>query len=515
MDWIALQAAMTRDTAMPQRASRLQALEAVLDGRQYDHLPYAFSEERSAGGEYVPLRQRRPSARTGLCRVVVEDAVSLLFSEGHWPALKATSPATVDGLAAIAKATRLNDVMLEAATRGSVGSVVIRLRALSGKPFVDVLSTACMAPEWEPDDPDVLLRVTERYIVTGSDLAAQGYQILSQQRAARYWFQRTWDDANETWYVPVALSATGAAAVPRIDDERSVNHGLGFVPLVWVRNLPSSRRDGPDGACTFECAIDTVIETDYLLSQGGRALKYASDPTLVIKAGESDGSTPARTGGAANALELPPTGDAKLLEINGASARAVLEHVQVLRACALETMHGNRAHADKLSAATSGRSIELMMSGLIWLADRMRVSYGEGALLDLLRMICAMTAKLETGLSAGGVEHHDLDPDGLELRWAPWMPVMPQDMLTTAQALVTGYAGGVLSQQTAVQTFAGLLNVEDAKEEARQVLVEQAAKASAAAAAAKLQAEAAAAASATVVRSAANEGRTETRQTTA
>ncbi len=515
MDWIALQDSMPRDRDMPERAFRLQALEAVLDGRQYDSLPYPFSAEKSPGGEYVPLGQRRPSARTGLCRVVVEDAVSLLFSEGHWPAMRCADETTADALAGIAKAVRLNETMLEAATRGAVGSVAIRFRAIKGKPFLDVLPTACMTPAWSVDDPDLLESVTERYVVRGRDLIAQGYAIRQQDREVRYWFQRTWDATDETWFLPVPVSATGDAAVLRIDATRTVNHDLGFVPIVWVRNLPSSRRDGPDGACTFEVAIDTVIETDYLLSQGGRALKYASDPTLVIVEGKVDANQPVRTGGAASALSLPPEGDAKLLEINGQSAKAVLEHVQALRACALETMHGNRAHADKLSAATSGRSIELMMSGLIWLADRLRISYGEGALIDVLRMVCAASHALEAGIVVGGTTYKGLNPDGLELRWAPWMPVMPQDMLTTAQALVTGYAGGVLSQQTAIHTYAGLLNVDDAEAEAKQVLAEQAVKAQAAADMAQKQVEAKAAADATAVRQAANVGRSETRQTTA
>ena len=68
-----------------------------------------------------------------------------------------------------------------------------------------------------------------------------------------------------------------------IDEARSVQHGLGFVPMVWIRNLPgqSSTGDAVDGACTFRAAIETQIEIEYQLSQAGRGLKYSSDPTLV------------------------------------------------------------------------------------------------------------------------------------------------------------------------------------------------------------------------------------------
>ena len=38
MDWLALQSRMPRDTAVSRRSFRLAALEAVLEGRQYDVL---------------------------------------------------------------------------------------------------------------------------------------------------------------------------------------------------------------------------------------------------------------------------------------------------------------------------------------------------------------------------------------------------------------------------------------------------------------------------------------------
>ena len=70
------------DTGMPARVGRLDILRRVLDGTLYDNLPYQFHEERNGAGEYVPLRLRRPSVRYGLCRIVVEDSVALLFSAG-------------------------------------------------------------------------------------------------------------------------------------------------------------------------------------------------------------------------------------------------------------------------------------------------------------------------------------------------------------------------------------------------------------------------------------------------
>ena len=456
MDWLALQARLPRDADLPARSNRLGALEAVLEGRQYDVLPFAFSRERSDAGEYVPLDERRPSVRTGLCRVVVEDSVSLLFSEGHWPEIGAADPRTVQALVDLVRETHLNDIMLDAATRGSVGSVALLLRAVQRRPFIEVLATRFLTPRWSLKDPGTLECVTERYKVAASDLTTMGYNV--DPAAGLMWFERCWDDIAETWYLPVPVEQP--APVRRVDHERTVVHDLGFVPIVWIRNISGGGgydRDAADGACTFSAAIDTVIEADYLLSQAGRGLKYGSDPTLVLKdpgAGLGGAANAVRSGGAASALTLPPEGDAKLLEINGNAAAAVLAHVQELRAIALEAMHGNRAHGDRLSNAQSGRAIEMMFQGLIWLADRLRISYGECGLLALMRMVCAASGRVRGGLQIAGKDQVDLDAAGLSLVWPSWFPTTFADRQAQASTVATLVASGIIDRQAAFDIVA-------------------------------------------------------------
>jgi len=212
------------------RTRRLELMRRVLEGTLYDALPYEFHDERSASGEYIPLRRRRPSVRYALARVVVEDSVALLFSAGHFPEVASPDAAVRDALGRVARDCRLNQVMTEAAIRGSVGSCCLLLRVLQGRVFVDVLDTAWLTPLWQADAPDVLECVTERYKVPGRELQALGYEVADPGGA--YWFQRRWDSEAETWFVPLAV---GAAGVPAVDAGRSVRHGLGFVPMVWIR----------------------------------------------------------------------------------------------------------------------------------------------------------------------------------------------------------------------------------------------------------------------------------------
>ena len=170
---------------------------------------------------------------------------------------------------------------------------------------------------------------------------------------------RSWD----TKARPGSCRCRSAADRADIDEAARVTHGLGFVPVVWIRNLPgpSATGDADDGACTFRAAIETQIEIDYQLSQAGRGLKYSSDPTLLIKEPATTDSEIVK--GAGNALVVSEKGDAKLLEIGGTASAAVIEYVRTLREFALESVHGNRANADRLTAAQSGRALELMNQG--------------------------------------------------------------------------------------------------------------------------------------------------------
>jgi hypothetical protein len=235
-------------------------------------------------------------------------------------------------------------------------------------------------------------------------------------------------------------------------------HGLGFVPMVWIKNLPGG--DAIDGAPTFRTeTINTVIEIDYLLSQGRRGLRYASDPTLLIKepAAGADGEI---VKGAANAIVVDKDGDAKLLEINGTASQALIDWFKMLRELALESMHGNRVSPEKLSAAQSGRAMEMMNQALVWLADRLRISYGEGGLLSLLRMIVRASSSRE--LTIAGDTYKDLDAGkAISLIWPAWFPPTAQDRNQIAATLKTHTDAGHMSRETAMKTIAPIYDVED------------------------------------------------------
>ncbi|PYD63551.1 phage portal protein [Gluconacetobacter entanii] len=505
MDWKQLKDTYPKDQDLPVRANRLTALMRVRDCTQYDDIENPFSSEYNGAGEYIPLDQRRPSVRTNLCATVVDESASLVFGEMHWPSLIADEQSVGEVMAALDRECALPAVMIEAVIAGSVGSSALLVEVVDRVPCVSMHDTRYLTPEW--DATNALVRVTECYKVKGADLSAQGWKIPADDAQTVFWWRREWGTQECRVYVPTRV----ADGLPeRVDTRRTTQHGLGFVPWVWMANM--AQPGTVDGPCTFERAIDTVIECDYLLSQSGRGLKYSADPKLVIKASagdpagaDGDGGT---TGGSASALTLPLDGDAKLLEINGDASGAMLNQYRELRAIVLEQIHGNRAHADKISAAQSGRAMEMMCQSLVWLADRLRLSYGEYGLLALYRMICRFSHALKGGIRIGGQDHVALDDAGLALQWPPYFPSTDPELLQLAQGLATAVASGFMSNETACSIYAAKVGTASPQDEWNRVLDELSdpvliAKRQAAASAAKTD------------RKAAGSGSTETRQVTA
>lgn len=470
MPFKSLKSRVAQDRDLPARAFDLAWLRRVIDGTLYDDLPHSFHEERNDAGEYIPIRHRRPSVRYALCRLVVEDAISMLFSEGHFPGIAVEEPGTKAALERIMRESQFNLRMIEAATSGSVGSVCLWLRILEGRIFVEALDTEYLTPRWNPARPDELVAVQEKRKVDGRVLAEMGYSIPQDRLAVAHWFMRRWDATYETWYQPWPVMDTEAE--PIIDDTATIEHGLGFVPMIWIKNLPGG--NAIDGPATFPPeAIDTQIEIDYLLSQGGRGLKYSADPTLLIKEPAQSEGPLVRS--ASNAIVVSADGDAKLLEINGTASAAIIEYARHLRELAIESAHGNRSNADKISAAQSGRAMELLNQALVWLADRLRITYGIGGLQALLQMIIKASQKMPLAYR-DGTRVGALAQEPVTLVWPPWYAPTAGDKAQIAGTLRIHTDAGHMSQETAIKTVAPLYDVADVEEEIARVRAEQEAR---------------------------------------
>jgi len=460
----AISALLPTDPDYPPRARTLDIRHRVLMGTLYDLIEYEFHQEVSGSDEYIPLQKRAPSVRYGLCRLVVDETTAMLFGEGRFPVLACEDEATRDALATISGDCGLVRAMREAALLGSCGSVAILMRMLSDRPYFSVMRTDYLTPVWKPAAPDQLQMVREQYKVRGRQLFALGYDVPNDD--TEWWVRRDWSETEEIWYLPLSKTDQADGKPFLRDAGRTVIHSLGFVPMVWMRNLPGG--DDVDGCCTFALAIETGIEIDYLLSQGARGLKYASDPKLVIS---SDGELPPISGGSSQALVLGEAGKATLLEIDGTAANTIIEYVRALREMALETIHGNRTSSDKISGAQSGRAMEMMHQALINLVDQLRDSYGTNGLLPLARMVVAAGATRT--IKVFGADLAFKVGERVTLQWPPYFQMTQSDMQEEASTLSTLRTAGLISQESGVKIVCETQDIADLAAEMARIKADE------------------------------------------
>jgi hypothetical protein len=167
---------------------------------------------------------------------------------------------------------------------------------------------------------------------------------------------------------------------------------------------------------------------------------------------------------ASRALKIGPNDAADLLEISGTASAAVLAYVAAIREYSLELCGGNRTSPEKLSGAQSGRAMELMNQSLIWLANQLRTSYGEGALMSLLKMVLAANRTVELTIGDQKYKRGGLPaPDSvtITLKWPPWYQPTAADHSNEAGAIKTYRDAGVLSRESGVRFFQHDLDIED------------------------------------------------------
>lgn len=507
-------------TGLPDRALTMLVRHKILDGSFYDVLRYQFFQERGPGDRPILLAERAPNVRMGTNTIInaVEDQDFMLFGEGQFPGIDTPDPDTKQIIEALIDETDLAAVMREAAFGGSCGSAAVRIHlSKTGRIHFKYFDTTYLTPTWDDDDPDVLVKVEERRRVLGLTLAAAGYAIPKDNLRSWYWFLRVWDAQAETWYVPwlVDSDTEDKPHDPVPDEDRTVLHRLGFVPMVWIRNLHGG--DDVDGGCQWSTVVDDCIQIDYLMSQLGRSLKYQADPFLLIKEppvetimnptnglAEVDlkGDETAQLAAAGDLYKGPNSmltvnsmdgGGAEWLELKGTSAQATTDYCKTLKSAANETIHGNRIDPEKIGAGPRGsKALEMVNNGLVMLADQLRASYGEKGLKQLIAMFVRIvalrpgTVKVKGEVVPTTVGATPLSD--LHLNWAHWYSPTPQDLLTQAQGLVAQIKAGFMSRERALKIIASdydiddiqaelvLIKEETASEDARRIAFEEAGK---------------------------------------
>ncbi len=445
------------------REQKLFILHKFLDNSIYDKLA-PFNEEFS-GGNYIPLNQRRPSVIFPLPKIIVNDSVAMLFGDEHFPVLKCPKDheSTINYLDYMGRESKLNAAMVCAAKRGSCGSVCVLVKVINRKFYFDSLHTRYLNPIFDWENPGILKRLQERRKLDGYTLRSIGYSVKNDNLPKPFIVIREWTTEDEIYYKPYLLEDEQKENFrPSVDNERSSKHGLGFLPAIWIKNVPAC--EAIDGECTFEAACEIAVEISYQLSQHGRLLRYNADPTLVIKEPSSLEGNQIFKG--IGTLNLDSDGDAYLLEMKGSITDAVLAYCEKLRKYALESVRGNRSDPDMLKTAMSGKALQFLNHPLISLVSEMRLTYGDG-LLAIYKMVLAICQSNLFDIDYGDAKPNFKENCGehLELDWPDWYPQTSQDDLQEAQTTVSYLGAGVISKQTATESVADKYHIADVSKE--------------------------------------------------
>lgn len=276
------------------RFLRIARLQAYMDGTQYAGMPSWFDDA-------YPLAMRGPSVVEPIAGDAAESFGDFLFGDGRQPFITAKSEegddeeTIEDPLALDEEQTeafdrhvrRLIDVAqlipawreaLENALGASSVAVIGCVR--DGKVEIDVQDSKCSKPKWIKGKPGVVESLEIKYPYL--------YEFYNDKE--RRWevecrlFRRVIDDKADTTFKPIKApkdgSDPGEKWVP--DKDLTVEHGLGFCPVVWY--APNRRHVTDydfDGDAIHANLLDEIDALNRGLSQRNRAALYSGDPQLV------------------------------------------------------------------------------------------------------------------------------------------------------------------------------------------------------------------------------------------
>lgn len=455
-----------------QRSRRFSRASQFYWGNQYEDL-YDWEDD-------VALEKKKPKVHIRLVKDAVDDAAAHLFGEGQKPEFSVEKlPGDIEInngeegeenenkkrldeinsiLSDLMKGSGLDDELLEIARLGNLhGTVAVGFHVFDDRVDVEVIKVADTKPTFGRDDRrravelDIgfreLLELDERWLEVQED------RDTGEEK--RYHHRRIWKPNEIVEFKPIEEEGREVEDAEQldwtVDPERTVEHELGFVPAVWIQNLPVSG-DIDGQAIVEEPERKIEEEINYTLSQTGRALRYNQEPQPVFKDVRNfDYKSPVKRS-ADQVLSIESTKDgnaeADLLELQGAGVGQVKEYVSKLRDFFRAITRSTRQDPEKKGQAISGAALKRLLRPLLMLIGQERGQYGPKISRLLEKMLEALTGEKYT----------------VSASWPDIVKLTPQDKLQVVQIAMSAKRSGLVTKQKAVELIAPLFGVEDVVE---------------------------------------------------
>ena len=452
-----------------QKISRIDR-EAINSGA---YIPPGFYDL----GAMLPLRFRKPTAPYPLARVIVDRFTSLLFSEKRHPRVKVEDDdATDDYVQALLDASRFWPTWMQArGLGGAMGAVAVGFSILNGKPYLEVFDPRWATPTFVSRTGNELKRLEVLYQYPREIYDGE----TGVWREVPYWYRRVIDAQRDIVYRSVPV--TDEAPVWSVENE--VAHGLGEVPVVWCQNTPT--QDDADGDSDIHGVLEMLHAIDQLLAQAQIGTIANADPTLVIS---TDANLPPDLAKGSRApIQLPSSGKAQYLELQGIGAKAATELADLYRARVLEACHCVLEDGGDGKARTA-TEVERSYAAMIARTDVLREQWGEVGIKPLLAKMLRAIRIVEQGrvgedgrVVRGMVSvppHIDRNAEGkiigkrpreigegevIELVWPAYFEPTITDADTAVKTAAAALAGQLVDQEAAVSYVAPYFHVADPK----------------------------------------------------
>lgn len=456
---------------------------------------YASPQLASAGvGGFVPLSNRRPSNPYRLGKLVVDKFTAFIFN-GDCPVLHCIGDQDTEDFAkAIGQVADIPTKLIQARTMGgSCGTVGLSWSIKNGKPQVRVHNAQFLhVHEWVDRENLIPAVVSEIYKYSDFVWDEEKKQVITKQ----YWHRRTWTKVADVVFRPLEVDSDDPNWDASLDEDASHIHGDGFCHFIWVQNKPSTEVDGyPD----YFGVEEQLGELDVLNSLMSRALRKNLDPTLVLKMPGGVYGRAAIQKGSDSAIVLDSASgtDAKYLELTGTSITVGTEKLKLDTQHILDVVQCVLHDPSEIAAqGLSGAAIRLILGPMIAAGYIYREQYGR-AFRTLMEQIIASiqvkTSKPRVLVMPDGsrqpvnatldlppkedeqdTKDVDGDPDHttdveeykpgsgkwFNVVWKPFVEVTTQEKTQLLQAFGQAVLATTLSQQTAVEQVAKLLEVD-------------------------------------------------------
>ena len=488
----------------PPRFGRLSRLRAYVEGTQYDG-------RTSMWDDSVPVLERAPVFVYPIVDAAIQSIVDMCLGEGRYPEIAPKIDEDEDdGLAlsedeseAIAKLidcigdqASLRPVFCDAmASALSVGTAVGVVGIVNGRVRIEKLDPCVTSP---------------RFLANGSCESVEiRYPYLEEYRDANGWavramiYRRVIDAQSDVTFLPAKASENGGEPDEWLrDDSRSVDHGLGYCPVVWHRRRASHTiaSASVDGRAIHDKLLDELDALNWGISLRHRGAIYASDPQW-IEIGVDPQSSPANEGRQAQVVIGggidPVTGaprngwvatkrssahkarargvgsvwtyespDTKVEQITlpGDALAAADANVRDLRGKIAESMGVVFIDPDsaKFSAELSGKAIARLYDRLVRTCDRERQDFAEGFIKPVVDMALRLVARAGRGLRLGGLKKalpvlaSFGTPDGwlspeLAIQWGPYFSLDSDGSTKTIEYVKSALAAGLITKRTAIE----------------------------------------------------------------